>query len=200
MHPGARGYDSAAKDLIIPYELLAFEEVHAAWLDLIPQQSSDILDIGAGTGRDAAYLASRGHRVTAVEPAHALRHAGMKLHADQQINWMADALPELTGLSGHAAAFDLILLVGVWAHLAAGERREAMLHLARLLRPGGRLLISLRHGPSPAGRPMYAVPASDVIADGTAAGLTLIRRKIMESIQPGNRALGVSWTMLAFSG
>ena len=142
LHPGARGYDSAAKDLIIPYELLAFEEVHAAWIDLIPQQSSDILDIGAGTGRDAAHLAFRGHRVMAVDPTP---------------------------------------------------------HLARLLRRGGRLLISLRHGPSPAGRPMYAVAASDVISGGKAAGLTLIRRKKMESIQSGNRALGITWTMLAFS-
>ncbi|MAL78116.1 MAG: hypothetical protein CMN55_03220 [Sneathiella sp.] len=142
IHPACAGYEKMAAELTGPYEALAFEDVHAAWIDLIPEQPSDILDIVAGTGRDAAHLAFRGHRVMAVDPTP---------------------------------------------------------HLAGLRRRGGRLLISLRHGPSPAVRPMYAVAASDVISGGKAAGLTLIRRKKMESIQSGNRALGITWTMLAFS-
>jgi SAM-dependent methyltransferase len=39
----------------------------ARWVDERLDRQSRVLDVGAGTGRDAAYLSARGHRVTAME-------------------------------------------------------------------------------------------------------------------------------------
>jgi cyclopropane fatty-acyl-phospholipid synthase-like methyltransferase len=39
----------------------------ARWVDERLDRDSQVLDVGAGTGRDAVFLASRGHRVTAME-------------------------------------------------------------------------------------------------------------------------------------
>src|SRR3712207_2081237 len=111
------GYAAEAADLIPRFEALATDEVLAPVADLLPTRPSSILDVGAGTGRDAAWLAKRGHHVTAVEPVDALRHAGMALHPSKRIEWVNDRLPSLNSLRPRADRFNLILAVGVWQHL-----------------------------------------------------------------------------------
>jgi protein-L-isoaspartate O-methyltransferase len=74
-------YEQHAISLVRQYESLAFEEVHASLLDLLPAPGSTILDIGAGSGRDAAWFAARGDYVVAVEPSEAMRtHARCTHH------------------------------------------------------------------------------------------------------------------------
>lgn len=193
------GYSAAAPDLIARYDAIPIREMFAPVEDLLPSAPSRIADIGAGTGRDAAWLASRGHAVTAVEPVAALREAGMALHPEPAIRWLDDRLPELAALAGDEAAFDLILLIGVWQHLDDGQRRIAMPRLASLLAPGGRLILSYRHGPASAGRPVHAGRVEDTIDGAAQTGLALLRRRAAESVQAANRAAGVHWTWLVFA-
>ncbi|SNS93675.1 hypothetical protein SAMN05216276_1019164 [Streptosporangium subroseum] len=72
----ASGYAEAADALVEQYESVAFADVHREALHLFPTRQSWVLDIGAGSGRDAAALASRGHRVVAAEPTAELRTLG----------------------------------------------------------------------------------------------------------------------------
>jgi SAM-dependent methyltransferase len=196
--PGTAGYVEAAERLIPRYEALEFDELHAVILDLMPQKPLRLLDVGAGTGRDAACFAVQGHQVTAAEPTDAFRLAGMRLHAAHDIEWIDDGLPHLAALSGQDNAFDFVLLTGVWMHLDKAERMTAMPVLASLMAPGARLIMSLRHGPVPEGRRMFEVTGEETIDLAEAAGLSLLRERYTESIQPENRANGVHWTMLAF--
>ena len=89
-----------------------------------------MLDIGAGTGRDAASFAAMGHRVVAVEPTDALRLPGMALHRSKRIEWLDDSLPDLARLRSRGDDFDLVMLTAVWMHLDAKQRRQAMPNLA----------------------------------------------------------------------
>ncbi len=196
--PGTAGYVETAERLIPRYEALDFDELHAVMLDLMPQKPIRLLDIGAGTGRDAALFAAQGHQVTAVEPTDAFRLAGERLHAAHDIEWIDDGLPDLASLSGRTGSFDFVLLTGVWMHLEKTERIKAMPVLASLMAPGARLIMSLRHGPVPEGRRMFEVTGEETIGLAGAEGLRLIRECQTESIQPDNRANGVHWTMLAF--
>jgi SAM-dependent methyltransferase len=109
---------------------------HGPVLHLLPTVPSDVLDIGAGTGRDAAALAGMGHRVVAVEPTVALRDRAALLHPSPRIEWIEDYLPRLARLR-RGDRFDVVMLTGVWMHLNLQQRREAMPRLASLLRPGG---------------------------------------------------------------
>lgn len=68
-----QGYEQEAQALLKQYENVSFETVHSAYLDLLPPAPAIVLDIGAGSGRDAAYFADQGHEVYAVEPTQALR-------------------------------------------------------------------------------------------------------------------------------
>ena len=53
---GTQGYAADAERLIDLYENISFAELHADVAHLFPAAPADILDIGAGTGRDAASM------------------------------------------------------------------------------------------------------------------------------------------------
>lgn len=65
---GTENYADEAPELLKRYESISFADAHAPVLQLIPPAPCHALDIGAGTGRDAAGLAALGHSVVAVEP------------------------------------------------------------------------------------------------------------------------------------
>jgi ubiquinone/menaquinone biosynthesis C-methylase UbiE len=79
------------------YDALSFERVHASWQPYWPD-SGMVLDIGAGSGRDALWLAERGCQVIAVEPAADLLRIGQSKTAEHsvlRVQWLSDSLPEL---------------------------------------------------------------------------------------------------------
>jgi SAM-dependent methyltransferase len=192
---GTAGYAENANALAEQYESLAFEALHRDLLPLLPPLPGRALDVGAGTGRDAAALARRGYRVVAVEPTPELRALGQSLHADVAIDWTDDALPDLATIDLREGRFDLALLTAVWMHLDARERRQAMPRIAALIAPGGLVAMSLRHGPVPAGRRMFAVSAAETTELATGVGLALLR----QDERPDSRDReGVSWTFLTF--
>ncbi len=196
--PGTEGYADQAASLVGPYEALAFEEVHREELHLLPDSAARILDVGAGTGHDAAWLAARGHEVLAVELVAAFRAAAARLHPSPAIEWLEDALPDLERVHARGQAFDAILLTAVWMHLDEPQRRAGMGRLAALLAPAGVLVMSLRHGPVPAGRRMFEVSGEETIALARTRGLEPVLHARTASVQAANRAAGVTWTKLAF--
>jgi len=195
---GSRGYAEQAEELVVRYEGIDFAAKHGAVLPLLPAAPASAIDIGAGTGRDAAWLAERGYRVVAVEPTEAMRSRAIALHPTPAIEWIDDSLPALHRVVAQRRRFDLVMLTAVWMHLDAEERRIAMANVAALLAPFGLLVITLRHGPVPIGRVMFVVSAEETIALAAAHGLRLALDVHAESSQAANRDAGVSWTQLAF--
>jgi SAM-dependent methyltransferase len=195
---GTKSYRDNAAELIERYESLPFAHKHEAVLHLIPTRPSKIVDIGAGTGADAAWFASQGHQVVAVEPTDAFRDFGLAHHVSPLIEWVNDGLPRLERLTERKRGFSLVMLTAVWMHLDAGERSMAMPVVASLLAPNGVLIMTLRHGPAPIGRAMFAVTAKETVALAEAEGLRCMLNVRTESIQPVNRSAGVTWSRLAF--
>ena len=195
---GTEGYADEAKELFKRYEGIPAADAHRAVLHLIPGVPSRILDIGSGTGRDAAWFAAQGHRVLAVEPTDALRLPAMARHSSPRIEWLDDSLPDLTTLRRRGNAFDVVMLTAVWMHLDAAQRRQAMPNLAARLREGGVMIMKIRHGPVPPGRRMFEVPAEETIELARLQGLKPILNVRTESSQEQNRLAGVTWTNLAF--
>lgn len=187
----------ATPELIAGYDSLPSTKVYASVLDLFPDAPARIADIGAGTGRDAAWLARQGHRVLAVEPVRAFREAGIKLHGGP-VEWLDDRLPELERIQG-CEPFDLVLLCAVWHHLDTPDRARAVQSIARITAPGGRLIVSLRHDPGARDRHSFPAPPEEAIALAQAAGFRLTRQAEADSVHPASRASGVRWTWLVLT-
>ena len=188
------GYATEASDLLQRYEAMSFESVHAGVLSFFPRSDSLILDIGAGTGRDAAYFADQGHRVVAVEPTLEMREGAMFLHPSPNIEWLDDRLPELDLLLKRSNRYDVILLNAVWMHLDLQQRVSGMQTIAELVHAGSRVFFKLRHGAVPEGRVMHEVSGKETIELGERHGLNVIHCQASASGQPHNIASSTTWT------
>lgn len=187
-------YDLAAHRLVPEYERLTFEEVHAPVFDLVPNSGICVLDVGAGSGRDAAWFAAReNHTVFAVEPSGALRAVGRDRHASPNIRWVEDSLPGLDKVLRSKLTFDLIWLSGVWMHIPPGARTRAFRKLVSLMRPGGSMMISIRHGPPPRDRPTAPASAAEIEELARHYGLQTVRKT--PSADVGGRP-DVAWEVL----
>src|SRR5947209_14764164 len=91
--------------------------------------------------------------------------------------------------------FDAVMLTAVWMHLDAPQRRQAMPNVAALVRDGGVMIMTLRHGPVPPGRRMFEVSAEETAALAQPLGLRCVLNRQAES---SLRQPGVTWTRLAF--
>ncbi len=193
---GTEGYAEEAELLAQRYEKMTLEQVHGDALSLFPRPPASVLDIGAGTGRDAASLAARGHKVVvAVEPTKELREHGQRIHAAHKIRWLDDSLPDLDKVLDLDRRYDLVLLTAVWMHLDKDQRAAAMPTVASLTSPGGRIVLSLRHGPVPEGRRMFPVTPAETVALAEGQGLGTLYNKPRPDMQGRD---GISWTWLVF--
>ena len=116
---------------------------------LPPARPTLVLDVGAGSSRDAEWLASLGHQVVAVEPPDQMQVRTRQLHSKADIRWLKDRLPGLDNVFRLGLSFDFILLNAVWIHVRPNERQRAFRKLVTLLKPGGFIAL----GASPGIRP-----------------------------------------------
>jgi ubiquinone/menaquinone biosynthesis C-methylase UbiE len=97
-----------------------------------------VLDAACGTGRYAAYLAGRGHRVIGVD-----RSPDMLAKARQKLPESDFREGDLEALPLEAESVDAAVCALAMVHLAEVDR--AVAELTRVVRPGGRVIISDVH-------------------------------------------------------
>lgn len=131
-------YDRHADEFIERTADLSMVHVYEPFLALVPA-GGRILDAGCGSGRDAAEFARRGFAVTAFDGSAR----------------MATLASERTGLPVLHLTFEKVdwneEFDGVWAcasllHLPSEQVGDALDRLARSLRPGGALFVSVKAG------------------------------------------------------
>lgn len=91
--------------------------------------AADVVDIGAGTGKAAALFASRGLRVTAVEP-----DARMAEVLRAQVPTAEVVVAAFESWEAEPASFDVAVSAQAWHWV---DRSAGMPKLAAVLRPGG---------------------------------------------------------------
>lgn len=188
-------YDDNAPRLAATYESLDAARLNAWFKDYLPAVPGCVLDIGAGSGRDAAWLAAQGFDVVAVEPSAAMVREAQSRHVEPRIHWVAgDALPGLERTLRRGQAFDFILLSAVWMHVPPTQRRRALRKVLALLKPGARLALTLRHGPAPAGQGVHATQASEIEALCRDHGAYVELRQ--DDVPDLAARAGVTWTRL----
>ena len=172
MSSTASFYQHNATQLAQQYDSLEFETVHQSWSDYWPKSGDSVLDVGAGSGRDARWMSKQGCEVIAVEPSASLRDIGNQ-SCPEQVVWVDDSLPHLNYVMKLAQQYDLVLLSAVWMHLPIQQRSIAIKVLSSLLSDEGALVITLRHGAFKDGREAFGVSASELDRLGRDVGLVV---------------------------
>ncbi|WP_298444264.1 class I SAM-dependent methyltransferase [uncultured Ferrimonas sp.] len=187
-------YHQHADRLDAEYGRVSFESVHQDWQAHWPQAGMRVLDVGAGNGRDARFMAQRQCSVIAIEPSKNLRNKGKQHCAaltDGSVQWLDDRLPELTAAQALGIQFDLILVSAVWMHLNASERQRAFRKLAKLLAANGKLVITLRHGDFTDGRSAHPVSVDQISQFAQDQALKIVVETPLGNDQLGRSA--VQW-------
>jgi SAM-dependent methyltransferase len=146
----------------------------------------DALDLACGEGRNAIWLARQSWRVTAVDFSAVAVGKGKELEERElekpSIAWVVADATSFTA----PEPVDLALLC--YLQLPAGERRAAVRHAARALRPDGVLLVvahdsrNLTDGTGGPPDPAVLYTAADVAAD--LEGLDVTVEKAEEALRP----------------
>ncbi|HEV2770504.1 MAG TPA: methyltransferase domain-containing protein, partial [Solirubrobacteraceae bacterium] len=132
-----------------------------------------LLDAGAGTGALTLDAAARGAQVTACEPVGALAALGRERSAGQPaVRWVEadlDDLPFDAGSFDHAVcAFGLTACV---------RPRAALAEIARVVAPGGTLVLGAWHPGGPIGRLLKLAERWDPSPAGTVSPLGATREE-----------------------
>jgi SAM-dependent methyltransferase len=133
------------------------------------------VDLAAGEGRNAIWLARRGWQVTAVDFAQAALDKGRLLAGELPIEWVCGDATTWR----QDASYDLSVLA--YLQLPADERRDANRNAFTALRPGGTFLLvahdstNLAEGTGGPQDPDVLMTAEDVLADLDGEAFEVVR-------------------------
>ena len=188
-------YGDLARTLAPAYDSVTFEQANAGVSEFLPPAPSLVLDVGAGSGRDARAMAAMGHEVVAVEPSPAFRVLAAR--DGECLTWVDDRLPDLPVVSATGRSFGFILCSAVLMLLPPEDLAHSFAALQALLARRGRLAISLR-APA-AGEPRQVFHAH---SDGEMAGFARAASlEVVHRATPGD-ALGrpaMVWRSFVFA-
>jgi cyclopropane fatty-acyl-phospholipid synthase-like methyltransferase len=160
-------------------------------MDAADQINGSILDSGCGTGDNALYFASRGHKVTGLDfLAEPITRAKQKA-AERGLPatfLVMDAL----ALRGLPEVFDNVIDSGLFHVFNDDDRRRYVQGLATVLQPGGKLFLLCFSDEEPGTQGPRRVSAKE-IQEAFAAGW------VMESIEPARFEVRPDMKDLKFS-
>ena len=186
-----RYYQHNAGELARRYETAEVSGLHRRLLETFPA-GSKLLEIGCGSGREAAFLTARGFEVYCIEPAPQMIGEALRCHPELEGRLFEGSLPgdppeEIlggsAGLQAHEGSYDGIYAVASLMHLSKTELADTFLLLRSTLKAGGRFLFSVpltrpdleESGYDRAGRYFLLLPEEEWTGALTAAGFSGIR-------------------------
>jgi SAM-dependent methyltransferase len=153
-------YDAQSAKLSAQYQSVQTEDVLAGLKPRLKRQRA--LDIACGNGRDAKWLAQQGFVVDAIDGAPGMIREAQTMNPHENVTYSVDLMPDLQGIRASGQKYDLMVMSAAWMHLEAPARARMFQTLCDLANPGAMMFITLRHGPAPEDRPMYAVSAEEL--------------------------------------
>ena len=111
------------------------------WFSVAFPEGCRVLDIGCSAGRDVSILLQGGWNAFGVDPCPEFIDEGLRFDPSLDGRLFTDALPALSTIPDNA--FDGVLCSAVLMHLPEEILFDAAFGLRRVLKPGGRLLVSL---------------------------------------------------------
>ncbi len=156
--------------------------VAAECADLPPGRA---VDLAAGEGRNAIWLARRGWQVTAVDFSRVALDKGRTLAGDTEVEWVCE-----DATSWRGEGYDLAVVA--YLQLPEDERRAAARGAVEALRPGGTFLwvahdsSNIAEGSGGPQDPAVLMTAADVVGDIEDLGVEVQRaERVSRVVAPG---------------
>lgn len=151
------------------------------------------VDLAAGEGRNAIWLARRGWQVSAVDFSAVAIEKGRRLAADTEVSWIVD------DATTWRAPEPVDLAVVAYLQLPAVQRRAAHRNAVEALRPGGTFLVvghdstNLTEGTGGPQDPAVLMTAEDVLADLDGIDVEVVRsERVAREVSVGDDHRGVA--------
>ena len=130
----AEYYEQNASELSTRYESVSLDSFHQVLMSYF-SPGSCLLEVGCGSGRDAARVISEGYDVAAIDASHQLLAEARKLHPELDGRLFQLTLP--CQLPFADKTFTGFYSVACLMHLPADDLRQVMSEINRVVRYGG---------------------------------------------------------------
>lgn len=188
-------YDTNAVSVTEAYEQVEFAGVLRSLIPYFPE-TGRLLEIGAGSGRDAVFWLNRGYDVTAIDGSHAMLEEASARHPQLNGRITHHVLP--AALPFVDCSFDIVVSMAMIMHLAASDLPPVYSDIARVLAKGGICAYSVNtarpgldaSGCDDRGRRFTCFPAVEWEALHVGAGFETVYRE--ENDDVSGRA-GIRW-------
>lgn len=140
-----KSYDAHAEELTDKYESAELAEMHQLLLRYLPK-NGELLEIGCGSGRDAAFLLGESYRITPVDPSESMLRQAATRHPELVSLLMPKSFPLSQDDALMIRHFDGILCLAVLMHIPNHDLFEFARQNALLLKSGGILILSFSTG------------------------------------------------------
>ena len=132
-------YDECASSLISRYESADVSEVQELLLQTFGKNST-LLEIGCGSGRDAAFMVKNSYDVIAVDGSKSMIEEARKIHPELANKLYCKTLPNDLEFN---IKFDGIYSIATLMHLSKDDLEKTISKIYNLLNQNGKLLMSV---------------------------------------------------------
>lgn len=133
-------YINHSDSLISRYESADGSNIQSFLKDIFPVKVS-LLEIGSGSGRDAAYMLNEGHDIIAIDGSDPLNRRAVEIHPELKGKLITFLLPG--DLPFNDAGFDGCYAIAVLMHFYEAEIKNLLKEIYRVLKDYGTFVFSV---------------------------------------------------------
>jgi SAM-dependent methyltransferase len=138
-------YEKSASEWAGRYETADMADLHAILIRHLPP-AAPVLEVGCGSGRDAAFLMGQGFEITAIDGSNMMLEEASRRHPELASRLHVAAVPFDSESPLLKRKFSAVLAIALVMHLTDAELKEAVSQFREILNLGGLLILSASIG------------------------------------------------------
>jgi SAM-dependent methyltransferase len=136
-------YDENAAEVSRRFESADMSRNHRCLLRHLSPRGARVLEIGCGSGRDAAFLLANGYDIRGVDASAGLIEEALKIHPELQGRLSVGSVPFPQDGALLRGTFQAVVCLAVLMHVPEADLAETVSQIDRMLEAGGTVFLSV---------------------------------------------------------